>query len=108
MSSLNKNVKNSPQVRGLARNGTICIVVRDGAVGIAAAAVVGSSVSATSTAAAAMSYLIKGLASVTRPCILEPDLNDPRREIELTAQTVDLIAFRSRLHSKISLQHLQI
>lgn len=105
---MNKNVNNSPQVRWLARNGTICIVIRDKAVGIAAAAVMGSSVSATSPAAAAMSYLIKGLASDARPCILEPDLNDPRREIELTAQTVDLIAFRSRLHSKISLQHLQI
>lgn len=54
----------------------------------------------------AVDYIIKSFAAIASPCVLEPNLNDPRREVELTAQSVNLVPLRPRLHSKIILQNL--
>lgn len=74
-----------------------CIVFSDGSKAVTIA---------TLERIAAMDYIKKGFSAVSRSGVLEPDLNNSRREVEFAAQSVNLVAFRARLLSEISLQNL--
>lgn len=55
---------------------------------------------------ATMDYIKQGFSTVSCSGVLEPDLNDTRREIEFATQPINFIALRTRLLREISLQNL--
>ena len=92
-----KKGKLLPQIRRLRGKVLCCIVFSDGSKAVTIA---------TLERIASVDYIKQGFSAVSRSGILEPDLNNSRREVEFAAQSVDLVAFGTRLLGEISLQNL--